>query len=102
MNNEPQITTLSFQLLDKTWQIRCPEQQVQDLQKCAVQLDSKMREIATNSKIIGPERIAVMAAINAIYDLMAQQNQKDLYIESLSSHIRELKSQLAKAKEQQN
>ena len=91
-----ELQTLSVQLLDKTWQIRCLENQIQDLQKCAQILNSKMHEIAATNKINGNERIAVMAAINAIYDLHAQQSQKDLYIESLSSRIRELQNQLAK------
>lgn len=96
MSNE--LHTLSFQLLDKLWQIRCPENRAYDLQKCALLLDNKMREIVNSGKVAGVERVAVMAAINAIYDLIVQQNQKDLYIESLSSHIRELQGQLAKAK----
>lgn len=89
--------TLSIQLLDKTWQIRCSENQVNDLQKCAHLLNSKMHEIASSGKVNGTDRITIMAAINAIYDLHVQQNQKDLYIESLSSRIRELQNQLTKA-----
>ncbi len=91
-----EMQTLSFQLLDKTWQIRCLENQTTDLQRCAHILNTKMHEIATGGKIKGSEQIAVMAAINAIYDLQVQQNQKDLYIESLSSRIRELQNQMAK------
>ncbi len=92
-----EMHTLSIQLLDKTWQIRCADNQAPALQKSAHLLNSKMHEIATSGKISGNERIAIMAAINAIYDLQAQQSQKDLYIESLSSRIRELQNQLAKA-----
>ena len=88
--------TLSIQILDKTWQIRCQESQVQDLKKCAAILNSKMQEITANGKTAGLERITVLAAINAIYELQMQQSQKDLYIESLSSRIRELQNQLAK------
>jgi len=91
-----ELHTLAIQLLEKTWQIRCSENQVSDLQKCAHILNSKMHEIAASKKITGNERIAIMAAINAIYDLQVQQNQKDLYIESLGSRIRELQNQLAK------
>jgi cell division protein ZapA len=89
MQNEPQ--TLSIQLLDKTWQIRCPADKTHELQKCARYLDTKMHEIAEQGKKTS-EHIAVMAAINAIYELFSQQTQKDLYIESLSSRIRELQN----------
>lgn len=90
-----ELQTLAIQLLDKTWQIRCPADKVQDLQKCAQQLDHKMREIASTNKVLASDRLLIIAAINAIYDLTIQQNQKDLYIESLSSHIRELQNKLA-------
>lgn len=86
---------LSFQLLDKTWQIRCPEDKVQDLQKCARYLDNKMREISSTAKIMGSERVIVMAAINVIYDMLLQQSQKDIYIDSLSSRVRELQNKLS-------
>lgn len=89
MQQEP--NTLSIQLLDKTWQLRCPADKAHELQKCARYLDEKMREVATQGKK-SPEHIAIMAAINAIYELFNQQNQKDLYIESLSSRIRELQN----------
>lgn len=86
---QQESNTLSIQLLDKTWQLRCPADKAHELQKCARYLDGKMREVAAQGKKT-PEHIAVMAAINAIYELFSQQNQKDLYIESLSSRIREL------------
>ncbi len=87
---------LSIQLLDKTWQIRCPEDKMQDLQKCARYLDNKMRDIALGGKIMGSERMIVMAAVNVIHDLVQQQSQKDIYIDSLTSRVRELQNQLEK------
>lgn len=85
------LETLSIQLLDKTWQIRCPADKTHDLQKSARYLDEKMREVSKHGKK-SAEHIAIMAAINAIYELFSQQTQKDLYIESLSSRIRELQN----------
>lgn len=93
MSNE--LHTLTIQLMDKSWQMRCPADKAADLQKSAMHLDNKMREISSSNKMLGTERTAIMAAINAIYDLLVQQNQKDLYIDSLSSHIRELQNKLA-------
>lgn len=87
---------LSIQLLDKTWQIRCPEEKMQDLQKCARYLDNKMRDIALTGKTMSNERIMVMAAMNVIYDLILQQSQKDIYIDSLTSRVRELQNKLEK------
>lgn len=93
---------LSFQLLDKNWQIHCPEDKATDLQKCVRYLDTKVREIASHGKIIANEKLLVMAAVNVIYDIISQQNQKDLYIDSLSSRIRELQNKLSKNHPQQS
>jgi cell division protein ZapA len=82
---------LSIQLLDKTWQVRCPAEKAHELQKCARYLDGKMREVAAHGKK-SPEHTIIMAALNAIHELFSQQTQKDLYIESLSSRIRELQN----------
>jgi cell division protein ZapA len=94
-----EIQTLAVQLLDKTCQIRCPADKAADLQKSAQYLDKKMREINNNNKTLGTENMMIMAAIHAIYDLLAQQSQKDLYIESLSIHVRELQSRLSQLQE---
>jgi cell division protein ZapA len=92
MSHEHQ--TLSIQLLDKTWQIRCPNEKAHDLLKSAHFLDEKMHEIANQSKPMSHDRLTIIAAIQAIYELMAQQSQKDIYIDSLSSRIRELQNKM--------
>ena len=88
MSHEHNLITI--QLLDKIIQIRCPEEKAADLHKSARYLDQKMKEIANSGKALSQERIVLMAAIHSIYELLEQQNQKDLYIDSLSSRIREL------------
>lgn len=90
MTNETPI--LSIQLFDKTWQIRCPAEKAPELKKAAHYLDGKMREIVDQNRLLGTERVLIMSALSAIHELMAQQAQKDLYIESLGSRIRELQA----------
>lgn len=70
-------------LLGKTFQIKCPESQVVELQQSAAYLNAKMSELQQNSHVIGLERIAVIAALNITQELLAnqhkdQQNQADL------------------------
>lgn len=91
MNQETQI--LNLQLLDKTWQIRSPIDKSAELKKAAHLLNNKMQEI-TGSEKKSSERIIVLSAISVIYDLLAEQNKKDLYIDSLSTHIRELQKKV--------
>jgi cell division protein ZapA len=60
--------TLTVSLLDKEYTLSCPADAEAGLIAAAENLDSKMREIANSGKLLGMERIAVMAALNLSYD----------------------------------
>jgi cell division protein ZapA len=57
-------------LLDKDYAVTCPPEEREVLRESARLLDSKMREIRDSGKIIGTERIAVMAALNLAHELL--------------------------------
>ncbi len=63
---------ITIHILDKEYAIACSEDERQDLQRSADYLDSKMREIRDSGKIIGSDRIAVMAALNISHELLTQ------------------------------
>ncbi|HYQ39568.1 MAG TPA: cell division protein ZapA [Pseudomonas sp.] len=65
---QPQIVTV--QILDKDYPIACPPQQRANLENAARYLDGKMREIRNSGKVIGAERIAVLAALNIAHELL--------------------------------
>ncbi len=62
--------TVSVTILDKEYRVACPEDQAADLAAAASYLDNQMRAIRDSGKVIGLERIAVMAALNISYDLL--------------------------------
>ena len=63
---------ITIHILDKEYMISCSEEERHDLQRSADYLDTKMREIRDSGKIIGSDRIAVMAALNISHELLAQ------------------------------
>jgi cell division protein ZapA len=63
---------ITIHVLDKEYKIACSEEERHDLQRSADYLDNKMREIRESGKIIGSDRIAVMAALNITHELLAQ------------------------------
>ncbi len=65
-----QPNTVSVTILDKTYQVACPPDQQADLTSAANYLDSQMRAIRDSGKVIGLERIAVMAALNISHELL--------------------------------
>ena len=68
MSNE----TVIVKLLDKDYQVACPAGQQTALLQSADYLDQQMRDIKANGKVIGLERIAVMAALNISNQLLQQ------------------------------
>ena len=65
-----QLAQVSVRILDKEYQVACPADERTDLLDSAEILDSKMREIRDTGRIVGLDRIAVMAALNMANDLM--------------------------------
>jgi cell division protein ZapA len=65
-----QANTVKVKILDKEYQVACPEDQEEDLTMSAKYLDKQMRKIRDTGKVIGVERIAVMAALNIGYELV--------------------------------
>lgn len=65
-----QAHTVTVKILDKDYQVACPEEQEAELVVSAKYLDKQMRAIRETGKVIGLERIAVMAALNISYELL--------------------------------
>ena len=68
-----QIAQVSVRILDKEYQVACPAEQRTDLLDSAEILNAKMREIRDSGRIVGLDRIAVMAALNMANDLIRAQ-----------------------------
>ena len=61
---------VSVRILDKEYQVACPANERTDLLDSAEVLNAKMREIRDSGRIVGLDRIAVMAALNMANDLL--------------------------------
>lgn len=66
------VEGITIHILDKEYLIACSDDERHDLQRSADYLDKKMREIRDSGKIIGSDRIAVMAALNISHELLTQ------------------------------
>lgn len=76
--NEP-YAQVSVRILDKEYQVACPASERTELLDSAEILDAKMREIQNTGRVVGLDRIAVMAALNMANDLLrAQARDREL------------------------
>lgn len=86
----PSTTTVTVTILDKEYCIACPVDARFQLEQAARFLDSKMREIRLSGKVIGSERVAVMAALNLAHDLQRLQQQQQQQDSLAREQVREL------------
>ncbi len=73
--NDPQTCTVGISVLDKEYQISCLITEEEQLKKAAKCLDQKMKQIRTEGKLIGLERIALMAGLNLASDLLKTEDE---------------------------
>lgn len=70
---------ISVKILEKEYQVSCPASERTDLLDSAEILNARMREIRDSGKVVGLDRIAVMAALNMANELLhAQARDREL------------------------
>lgn len=69
-------TTVSVKILEKEYQVSCPDEEVDELAASARYLDAQMRAIRDSGKVLGLDRMAVMAALNISHDLLRTRNEQ--------------------------
>jgi len=70
-------STLEVFILDKSYRINCPENEQESLRSSGQYLDRKMRDIRSSGKVLGLERIAVIAALNITHELLNASKRVD-------------------------
>jgi cell division protein ZapA len=63
--------SLDVAIMGREFRVACPEEERDSLLQAVTYLDRKMREIRDHGKVIGLERIAIMAALNIAHDYLA-------------------------------
>jgi len=61
---------VTIRILEKEYQVACPAGEKTDLLASADLLNKKMREIRDSGKVVGLDRVAVMAALNMANELL--------------------------------
>ena len=61
---------LQINVMGREFRVACPENEQKDLLEAVDYLNRKMDEIRDSGKVIGVERIAIMAALNIANELL--------------------------------
>ncbi|UTW09718.1 cell division protein ZapA [Pseudomonas benzenivorans] len=85
-----QSNTVTVHILDKEYCIACPPDERANLESAARYLDGKMREIRSSGKVIGADRVAVMAALNISHELLHKEQHLAQHTSATRDQVRSL------------
>ena len=91
------LETITVSLLGKKYQVSCEEDEVATLEQSAKYLNKKMAEIRDSGRVVGLDRIAVMAALNIIGESLTSHEKISLLDENLENRIDTLTQSLEAA-----
>jgi len=80
---------VSVRILEKEYHITCPIEERSDLLDSAEFLNMKMREIRDSGKVVGLDRIAVIAALNMANELIRFRNRDSNLESDVGGRLRE-------------
>ncbi|MCX7064702.1 MAG: cell division protein ZapA [Proteobacteria bacterium] len=90
-------STVSVRILEKEYQVNCPEEEVDELTASARYLDAQMRGIRDSGKVLGLDRMAVMAALNIANDLLRLKNERATVVTTIERKVGELTQRVTTA-----
>ena len=88
---------VSVRILEKEYHVACPAEDKAALLTSAELLNNKMREIRDSGKVVGLDRVAVMAALNLANELIKAQGQDEELKNIVGLRIRSMREHLDSA-----
>ncbi|EMR14119.1 Z-ring-associated protein ZapA [Methylophaga lonarensis MPL] len=82
-------------ILGKEYQVACPEEEREALIASARMVHQNMEKIRATGKVVGLDRVAVMAALNLAHELLTLQQDEGQDIEKINNKILQLKERVS-------
>jgi cell division protein ZapA len=88
---------VSVHILDKEYLIACPPEERQDLQRAAQLLEVRLKAIREGGKVIGTDRLLMMAALNMANDLAKLQAREEKMSGEFGSRVKQMRERVERA-----
>ncbi len=101
MSNDYVNTTID--ILGKPYQIKCPESEIESLQRSAKHLEEQMRLVRDVGQVISLDRVAVITALNIVHELLTLERENSHQLQAIHQRLYHLQDRIdgALAKNQQ-
>lgn len=91
MNNTNQCT---IQLMNKSYKIKCPPEEVENLQQAAKRLNATIGHKKSQFKTLDAQQILLLASLHLSHELIIQEQRQHQQREQLSQFIHSLEHKL--------
>lgn len=91
------VSRVSVRILEKEYHVSCPPEERAALLESAEYLNRRMREIRDTGKVVGLDRIAVMAALNIVNDLLQSRGRDEGAESDLALRIKAMRERVESA-----
>ena len=88
---------VSIRILGKEYQVACPAAEKADLLASADLLNKKMQDIRNSGKVLGLDRVAVMAALNMANELIKRTDEDRQLKDIVDLRIKAMRERLDSA-----
>jgi len=88
MSNAAEPARVSVRILEKEYFVACPHDERAALLDAAEYLNARMREIRDSGKVVGLDRVAVMAALNLANELLRIRDEESKVTSSAVTRVR--------------
>ncbi|MGI9258193.1 MAG: cell division protein ZapA [Gammaproteobacteria bacterium] len=85
---------VSIRILEKEYQVACPANEKAALMASAELLNQKMREIRDSGKVVGLDRVAVMAALNMANELLQRTGEDEELKDIVGLRVKAMRERL--------
>ncbi len=94
--------SLDVSIMGREFRVACPEGEEQALLDAVAYLDRKMNEIREGGKIVGVEKIAIMAALNISHELLSARLPGGFDIGEFKRRMGSMQAQIEQAMSEQD
>lgn len=93
---------LQINVMGREFRVACPEDEQKGLLEAVEYLNRKMQEIKKGGKVIGLERIAIMAALNIAHEFLSTKVGNGFDIAEIRRRMADMETVLDQAMSDQN
>lgn len=92
--SQPEPARVSVRIMEKEYVVACPYEERSALLDAAEFLNVRMREIRESGKVVGLDRIAVMAALNLAHELLKGKDRESKLDSGVGHRVRAMRERV--------